>query len=288
MCVVNVFQTFAYSLLGDRLKSRREKYYGLRLDILKSRMETTFEMYLATTLVCAVLAGAASTVITVIIVSVLASLNTITASLSILIGIGFSMLTHLGFLIYPSLVAARRGRHIDAVLPYAINYIAAMAGAKVIPADIFRSLAKADIYGDVAVEARYIVRDIDLFGRDLNTALKNVAATTPSPRLQEFLHGVITTSTSGGELEPYFRVKAEVYTSENRRAQKEFIETLGFLGEMYVAAFVAGPLLLIIMLSIILMLSGGPPTPLYLIAYLFIPLGGVITIFATRMAAPRA
>jgi len=41
MCVVNVFQTFAYDILGDRLKSRREKYYGLRADLLKARMETT-------------------------------------------------------------------------------------------------------------------------------------------------------------------------------------------------------------------------------------------------------
>ncbi|MDI6888213.1 MAG: type II secretion system F family protein [Methanocellales archaeon] len=286
--MVNVLQTFAYGILGDRLKSHREKYYGLRLDILKARMKTTFEMYLATTLVCAVLIGAVSTVITITIVYGFASLNIITASLSILVGIGFSMLTYLGFLIYPSLVAARRGRHIDATLPYAINYIAAMAGAKVIPADVFRSLARADIYGDIAVEARYIVRDIDLFGRDLNTAIKNIAATTPSLRLQEFLYGVITTSTSGGELEPYFRIKAEVYTSENRRAQKEFIETLGFIGEMYVAAFVAGPLLLIIMLSVILMLSGAPPTLLYLIAYLLIPLGALITIFATKMAAPSA
>ncbi len=286
--MVNVFQTFAYGILGDRLKSRREKYYGLRLDILKARMKTTFEMYLATTLVCAALVGAVGTVITILIVYVFASLNIITASLSILIGIGFSMLTYLGFLVYPSLVAARRGRRIDAILPYAINYIAAMAGAKVIPADVFRSLAKADIYGDVAVEARYIVRDIDLFGRDLNTAVKNVAATTPSQHLQEFLYGVITTSTSGGELEPYFRIKADVYTSENRRAQKEFIETLGFIGEMYVAAFVAGPLLLIIMLSVISMLSGGAPTLLYLITYLLIPLGGAVTIFSTQMAAPRA
>lgn len=285
--MVSVFQTFAYDILGDRLKSRREKYYGLRADLLKARMETTFEMYLATTLVCAVLVGAVSAVITIIIVYALGSLNIITASLSILVGIGFCMLTYLGFLVYPSLVAARRRRRIDAILPYAINYIAAMAGAKVIPADVFRSLAKADIYGDVAVEARYIVRDIDLFGRDLNTAIKNVATTTPSMWLQEFLYGVITTSTSGGELEPYFRVKAEVYTSENRRAQKEFIETLGFIGEMYVAAFVAGPLLLIIMLSVILMLSGGAPTPLYLITYLLVPLGGAAAIFATKMTAPR-
>jgi len=286
--VVNALQTFAYGILGDQLKSHREKYYGLRQDLLKARMETTFEMYLATTLVCAVLAGALGTIIAIIIVHVFGSLNVITVSLSILIGIGFCMLAYLGFLIYPSLVAVRRGKRIDAVLPYALNYIAAMAGAKVIPADVFRSLAKADIYGDIAVEARYIVRDIDLFGRDLNTAVKNVAATTPSMRFQEFLYGVITTSTSGGELEPYFRIKAEVYANENRLAQKEFIETLGFIGEMYVAAFVAGPLLLIIMLSVMLMLSGGAPRPLYLITYFFIPLGGAVTILATKMTTPRA
>jgi flagellar protein FlaJ len=60
--------------------------------------------------------------------------------------------------------------------------------------------------------------------------MRNLALTTPSPSLQDFLQGAITVVTSGGELEPYFKIKTEQYLIDNRQKQKEFLETLGIAG----------------------------------------------------------
>ena len=79
----------------------------------------------------------------------------------------FGGLTYLVFMLYPGLEAGNRRRNIDASLPYAINYITSMSTAGITPAEVFRLLGSSTIYGQSAVEARYIAREIDIFGRDL-------------------------------------------------------------------------------------------------------------------------
>src|SRR5208337_1160214 len=79
----------------------------------------------------------------------------------------FGGITYAAFILYPGIEASNRRRNIDASLPYAINYITSMSTAGITPADIFRLLGDSPIYGESSVEARYIAREIDIFGRDL-------------------------------------------------------------------------------------------------------------------------
>ncbi len=284
---VSAFQRLAYNIFGVHLKSKREKYYGLRQDLQGARIDVTFEMYLSTAILYAMIIGPASIVIALMVVHVFWDLNMVTAALSVFTGSGLGVLIIFWFLVLPVMRKAQRKRDIDAALPHAINYIAAMAGAGVTPLRTFRSLARSEIYGELAKEARYVIRDVDLFGRDLNTAIKNIAATTPSQKLQEFLQGVITTSTAGSELKSYFKLKADTYMTEKRMAQKDFIETLGLIAETYVTAFIAGPLFLIVTLSIMTIL-GAEIVLLYLVIYLLIPLGSGIIILMVDVTTPGA
>jgi flagellar protein FlaJ len=158
---------------------------------------------------------------------------------------------------YPVLFNSTRKRNIDQMLPYAVHYMSAMSGAGVVPVDVFLSLAKNPIYGEAAVEASYVVRDIKLMGYDLVHGLKTVAATTPSYKLQEFLQGAITIVSSGGDLESFLKLKANQFVVENMREQREFLETLGLIAETYVTAFIAGPLFLIVMISVMSIMGGG-------------------------------
>ncbi|MBW3582618.1 MAG: type II secretion system F family protein [Euryarchaeota archaeon] len=172
----------------------------------------------------------------------------------------------------PQSKAKSRAKDIDLKLPYALNYVAAMASAGVIPADIFRSLSRQDIYGEVANEALYIYKDIQLHGKDIVTALRRASDRSPSQKFKELLTGAITTVTSGGDLTIYFAKKAQRHMWENRQDQKNFIEIMGLMAETYVTAAVAGPLFLIVMISIMTMLSGGGPGTLALIVYLLLPI----------------
>src|SRR6059036_3821269 len=108
-----------------------------------------------------------------------------------------------------------------------------MASADV-PVDvIFKELSKQTVYGEVAREAEWITRDTELLGVDILSAIRNAAGRSPSGKFQDFLQGVVTTSTSGGQLKPYFLMKAEQFEKEDRLEMRKRMETLGMLAESF-------------------------------------------------------
>lgn len=160
----------------------------------------------------------------------------------------------------PSSAAKSRGRDIDRRISAAMSFVSAMASADVNIDQIFHELARQKIYGQVAEEAAWITRDTELLGVDILTAIKNGAARTPSKRFQDFLQGVVTTATSGGQLKPYFLTKAEQYERENKLEMLQRVETMGLLAETFVTVVVAFPLFLVIIIAIFAIIGGGGQT----------------------------
>jgi archaeal flagellar protein FlaJ len=157
----------------------------------------------------------------------------------------------------PGSKAKSRGKDIDRRISSAMSFVSAMASADVNLDAIFRELARQKVYGEVAEEAAWITRDTELLGVDILTAVRNGAARTPSKRFQDFLQGVVTTATSGGQLKPYFLVKAEQYEAENKLEMLQRVETMGLLAETYVTVVVAFPLFLVIIIAIFAIIGGG-------------------------------
>ncbi|EQD74185.1 type II secretion system protein F domain protein, partial [mine drainage metagenome] len=104
----------------------------------------------------------------------------------------------------PASAAKARGLKIDRKISPAMSFVSAMASADVNIDQIFKELARQKIYGEVAAEAAWITRDTELLGVDILTAIRTAAQRSPSKRFQDFLQGVVTTATSGGQLKPYF------------------------------------------------------------------------------------
>lgn len=191
-------------------------------------------------------------------------------------------------MVYPAVAAGSRSRNIDANLPYAINYLSSMSTAGITPAEIFRLLGDSPIYGECAVEARYIAREVDIFGRDLLDAIRIVSLSTPSQRMKEFLQGATASISSGGNLTDYFRTKSVQYALENRQTQKQFLDTLALLAESYITVMVAGVLFLIILQSIMSVMGGdSKPIFLYIIIYLMIPFGTILFIVMISTLTPE-
>lgn len=175
----------------------------------------------------------------------------------LLIPFSIGFLTYVAHLMAPGSRAKQRGKKIDNHLPYALNFISTMSAAGITPHEIFISLSKQVIYGEVREEAAYIGRDISLLGMDIVTALKRAIERTPSERFKEFLQGAVVTITSGGALKPYFMAKADQYMRENRQMQKTFLDTLGVMAEAYVTAAVAAPLFVLIIIPLMMIIQGS-------------------------------
>jgi len=306
---MNSYERFCFNLLGKRMKAKRDDYVTLRNDLLSARFKTPFEVYLSTAFVSSIVVGLSAALVIGIITWVFQLPNLVRYSgevpefivglsaYSLVIGtliitifslLVFGGLTFLVLMMYPGLEAGNRRRNIDASLPYAINYITSMSTAGITPAEVFRLLGSSKIYGQSAVEARYIAREIDIFGRDLIDALRLVSASTPSRRMKEFLQGTMASVASGGNITEYFRTKAEQYALENRQTQKMFLETLALVSESYVTAMVAGTLFLIILQSIMSVMSGdNNPMFLYAVIYLMIPLGSIMFVIMISSMTPE-
>jgi len=307
---MNSYERFCFNLLGNRMKGQRENYAQLRNDLISARFKTSFEAYLSTAFISSVIVGFCAAAVIGFFTWILqlpslikykgavpAPLVALSAH-SMLIGtIGitifsllvFGGLTYVAFILYPGLEAGNRQRNIDASLPYAINYVTSMSTAGITPAEVFRLLGDSPIYGQSSVEARYVAREIDIFGRDLIDALRLVSSTTPSKRMKEFLQGAMASISSGGNLTQYFRTKSDQYAIENRQTQKLFLDTLGLIAESYVTAMVAGTLFLIILQSIMSVLSGdNNPMFLYAIVYIMIPLGSVAFVIMISSMTPES
>ncbi|HWH07565.1 MAG TPA: type II secretion system F family protein [Candidatus Thermoplasmatota archaeon] len=193
--------------------------------------------------------------------------------------------------VYPDYRAGERRRLIDRDLPYAVNYIAAMSSAGIVPTLLLRDLARETTYGEVSREVAWMVRDIDLLGLDLLTSINRAIARTPSLRFQEFLQGAKTTILSGGDLKTYFAAKAEQYMGENRRVQKEFLDGLGIMAESYVTVVIAGPLFMLVLLSIMVLLGRGTESSmafLFMLVFLALPLAHSAFSWVIKNMAPEA
>lgn len=285
------FQRTSYRLLGG-FAAKHLDHTDLEEDLRAARIPVRSEAYQATALASALVTFLCTLLLSAFVGLVLlpaagmSPLQPIPLTAIVLTPLLLTGSVYAILLTSPKSKANKREKDIDEHLPYGLNYIAAMASAGVTIHKIFESLAAQPIYGELATEARAIAKDMHL-GIDSVRALERASRRTPSDRLAEVMQGAITTVTSGGDMQSYFSSKAERYAFENRQEQKQFVEVMGLMSETYVTAVVAGPLFLIVMMSIMAMLGGGEPTVLRLIVYLVLPVANAAFAYGLAEMTPE-
>lgn len=187
---------------------------------------------------------------------------------------------------YPALEASGRKNKINLDLPYAVTYMQALSSTITLYG-VIRSVYEAeDLYREVSKEFGLIVRDVEVFGEDLLTAIENTIESTPSENFRELLNDLALIYRSGGNVSEFFNAKSESYREIARQELDSLLQFLEMIAEVYVTAFVAGPIAIIIML-VAQNLSGqnslGNLMPLL---YIFLPLGAIILIFILYILLP--
>jgi len=171
--------------------------------------------------------------------------------------------------------------------------MAILTSAGISPERIFASISSLSVPLVASEEARDIIRDVNLFGSDIISALEEASARTPSERFHEMLEGFISTIHSGGNLSAYLRGKSAEYMKLKRIKLKKFSDTLNMLSEFYVTLLITGPLLLIIMLAVMAMLGGGnlgilsPDLIMNVLTYIGIPLGSIMFLIVLDSVSPK-
>ncbi|WP_319579860.1 type II secretion system F family protein [uncultured Methanospirillum sp.] len=149
---------------------------------------------------------------------------------------------------YPSTTAAGRKSSIDLDLPYAITYMQALSMTMTLY-NVIRKIYEADdLFGEVGKEFGLIVRDVEVFGDDLYTAIRNLQAVTPSKNLEEFLNDLLLLSNSGGDVTNFLSSRSAYFRESAARELENVLKTIEIMAEVYVTAFVAGPITMIIII----------------------------------------
>jgi|GEM_PF-247644 len=189
-------------------------------------------------------------------------------------------------LYYPQMIAHGRKSRIDIDLPYAISYMQALS-TTMAPFDIIRKVyEEQDMFGEIAKEFGMIVRNVELFGDDLDAAMKDLQRTTPSTNLRDFLNDLAIVFDSGGNVSAYLGAKTEYYRDQAKQEVELVLKTIEIMAEVYVTAFVAGPIALIIMIVAQGMTNNQEMSWILPMMYVCIPAGAIVLIWILSLMLP--
>lgn len=270
---------YPYRVIGDKIARLLPLFEDLRLALVKANMKVAFQAYVAFIIFFSSIAFFAVMIPALIIASILGAPMLLAALLSIALGLLAGSITFIALYFYPSTVVNERKRALEEELPYVASHMAVLAKAGLPPERIFRSLAMLEARGlksAAAEEAKNIIRDVDLLGLDIISAMEAERERSPSPSFSDFIDGIIGVARSGGDLAGYFLSSAKAFMDSARISARKLVDTLGTIAEAYVAMLVVFPLVAIIMLAIMGIIGGSLggfsiTTIMYLISYILLP-----------------
>ena len=258
-----VYKTNTYSKIANFFmedlsfklaKKYPDQYDQLSKEITLANIKVLSKTYLSILLF--------STIIAFPIITALVFIFTIKIFISLLAGIAGLLLTFLIIYKYPAFEKSNREKMIKNELVFALIHMSAVASSGTQPVKIFKLLLDSNEYKYLKPEFERIINYITIFGYNLTTSLKAVAASSPSAEFREFLYGMATTIETGGGIQQYLQSKVDDHLVKYRLEQEKYLEVIATFSEIYTGILIAAPLLFIVLLAILEKISpelGGFP-----------------------------
>jgi len=290
---VGQIHVFSYKLLNDHVKFLHPKLGSLEKSIMQAMMPIPFEVYVSSMIFFSMIAGVCG-----IIMGLVASqfINIQPASVGLLLplimGLMLFGMTFGVLQIIPAFRVKNRASKLSEEIPHFIGYMSTLATSGLSLEGIFKAIAKEETNEDIVKDARFIVRNIDILGMDLITAIKDIIHRTPVGPYSELLDGAIITVSTGGDLKQYFNATAKVQLEEKKMLLQKTTESLGSVAEIYTILLIVFPLLAVIMLSIMGIMSpslGGFDllTLMNILTFGVIPLSGILMLIMMDTMVPK-
>ena len=156
---------------------------------------------------------------------------------------------------YPSLEEKAAAMKINGELPFATIHMAAISGSMIDPSKIFTIIIQTKEYPYLEKEFTKLLNEINIYGYDFITALKNVSYNSPSKKLSELLNGLATTISSGGNLPDFFKKRSETLLFEYKIEREKRIKTSETFMDVYISVVIAAPMILMLLL-VMMKISG--------------------------------
>ena len=265
---LSVFDRF--SLISYRIfKAPAERIAGgiplLKDDLLKSNMRVTPVGLVAVALF--------STLITAIVsVGIMLWAATTPYTLLYLVGIA-------PFLVFalvmngPKMSISSRGAALDNELPFVVGYMSILSGGGLSLVDSLRQIADVGVFSAASKEAKRILIDIDVFGRDPITALERAAKYSASRNWAELLTGYTTVLRTGGDYVNYLNLHLKETFDSMSEKIKRTVDTVGLISESFLIVTVVLGMTLFTLYLVEALINGnaGGISNIYLFSFIIVP-----------------
>ena len=252
----HIIKEIAITLFGWLADRYAEYFRDMKTSVMKADIKILFRTYVSLMffLTAFIFLVTFSSTVAFSILLHLSILATIAGSL--ILSVSFSVIIFLLYYLYPITLAQKRKSDIESNMPFAINHMAAIAGSGVAPRVMFKILSKFKEYGEIANESGKINRNVEVFGMDEMTSIKEVASKTPSVEFKDFLQGIIATIQTGGSLRSYLKEESDKALFDYRMRRDKYVQQLSVYADFYTALLIAAPLIFVVMLPILSLMQG--------------------------------
>lgn len=287
--LVDKLDMFAYSLFGD-LAAKVVSAFGLKKALAEAGMHTYPILYASRMIFVTLIATYLS--YSIGIAGMFFTENILARVLIISVAIMAPMITLTSFLLYPSTKASARDAAIEHEMPFMAAYVTTIARGSSSIIKVFERLAEMTVLPASAEEARRVLRDVRLFGKDPLTALEDNALSHPNRHYRDFILGYTSTVRTGGDIIHYLQSKTEGLFEARAAVIRGIADKVAMMTELYVIIAVVMGLGFYIFFSIanIIPGAGGAQASIMnflLFAYVFLPLFSVIVLAVINAIQPK-
>jgi flagellar protein FlaJ len=231
----------------------------LKRDLIKSNIEFVPATYISVIFFTTIMSVIASLFITLFFLFFnLSALPPFIISIEESIGIRFlkifwilfviPALTFIFVYVYPSLEKKSLETKINRELPFAAIHMSSISGSMIEPSKIFNIIISTKEYPNLEKEFIKLQNEINIYGYDLVTALRNRSFNSPSRKLADLFNGLATTITSGGNLPEFFKERSQTLLFEHRLEMEKQLKTAETLMDIYISVVIAAPMVLMLVL----------------------------------------
>ena len=240
----------ATRIFGPIVDRNIQNFYFLRDILLKSGLSISLRSYISLVLFSTMLIFIISTFITFLVLYILRISLFLQIVYSIFVPFLISTISFALFLFYPFQRMMDRRKSIEVNLPFVLTHMGSVAQSGVPPYVIFKLISQFEEYGEAAKEFGKIVRNIEVFGMDPITAVKEVARRTPSESLKQILLGFASTTEAGGNVRLFLKNAGQQALFEWRIKREKFMQQLSAYAEFYTGILIAAPLFMIALFGV--------------------------------------
>ena len=225
------------------------KYAGSFSDLKKDLQESNSRFLLPTYLSIALFVSFFLFFLSIISMGVLA-ISGVSVILYFWVPLLILLIMPTGFYLMPTLSKSAVDKEITNELPFAVIYMSAIAGSNIEPTKIFKVISQSSEYKNIGIEMKKIIAQVEVYGYDLVTALKNVAKVTINLRFSELLNGMATNISSGSSLKNYLDKKAENLLMDYKLERNRYNEVAATFMDVYISVLITAPLILVMLVVI--------------------------------------